>query len=321
MEDATVTDRAYDPELAHMVPLLPIESDWSNLDAARAQMDELIAAMPAPSGIGPDDVRIEDRVVPGPPEGPELTVRIYTPAGDAESRPGVLYIHGGGFCFGSIEFEHASALSVAHRTGAVVVSVEYRLAPENPFPAGIDDCYAALVWFASEASTLGVDAGRIAVMGQSAGGGLAAGLALMARDRGGPSLCFQLLGIPELDHRLETASMKTFVDTPLWNRPNAIMSWRCYLGERPGRVSMYASPAIAEDLSGLPPAYVSTMEFDPLRDEGIEYALRLLRAGVAVELHQYPGTFHGSSLVTGAAVSRRAHTESMEALIRGLGAR
>ncbi len=124
--------------------------------------------------------------------------------------------------------------------------------------------------------------------------------------------------MPELDHRLETASMREFVDTPLWNRPNAIMSWRCYLGEGGGEVSIYASPSIAKDLAGLPPAYVSTMEFDPLRDEGIEYALRLLQAGVQVELHQYPGTFHGSGLVAGAAVSKRANAEMMGALVRGL---
>ena len=313
-----MTERAYDPELVHIIPLLPVESDWSDLDAARAQMVELVASIPAQQDIDEDQVRFEDRVIPGPPDAPDLQVRVYTPVGEARTRPGVLYIHGGGFCFGSVEFEHQGALAVAHAANAVVVSVEYRLAPENPFPAGIEDCYAALVWLASEASRLDVDADRIAVMGQSAGGGLSAGLALMARDRRGPKLCLQVLGIPELDHRLETASMKEFVDTPLWNRPNAIMSWRCYLGESPGEVSPYASPSIARDLRGLPPAYVSTMEFDPLRDEGIEYALRLLQAGVPVELHQYPGTFHGSALIPGAAVSQRAQAEMMDALVRGL---
>jgi acetyl esterase/lipase len=143
------------------------------------------------------------------------------------------------------------------------------------------------------------------VYGQSAGGGLAAALSLLARDRGGPSLCFQYLGIPELDDRLETPSMQQFVDTPMWNRPNAVLSWRYYLGhDADGEVSPYAAPARAADLSGLPPAYVSTMEFDPLRDEGILYALGLLQAGVTVDLHQYPGTFHGSAMVPTAAVSR-----------------
>jgi len=321
-----LTDRAYDPELVSLIPLLSAKTDWDDIDAARASLEELVKLMPAPEGgnEAASAVAVEDRSVPGPPGDPDVGVRLYTPraasSGDAK-RPGVLYIHGGGFCFGSIDFEHLGALGTALAADAVVVSVEYRLAPEHPFPAGIEDCYAALSWMAAQADPLGLDPDRIAVLGQSAGGGLAAGLALMARDRGGPKICFQVLGIPELDHRLETASMKAFVDTPLWSRPDAIQSWRCYLGDDPGEVSPYASPSIAKDLAGLPPAYVSTMEFDPLRDEGIEYAMRLLQAGVQVELHQYPGTFHGSSLVEGAAVSKRGNEEMMNALTRGLGAR
>jgi acetyl esterase/lipase len=202
---------------------------------------------------------------------------------------------------------------------AIVVSVDYRLAPEHAFPAGIEDCYAALVWMTQNAGELGIDVEHVAVMGGSAGGGLAAGTALMARDRGGPALCFQVLNIPELDDRLETPSMKQFVDTPLWNRPNAIVSWRYYLGDAlGGDISPYAAPARAEDLKGLPPAYVSTMEYDPLRDEGLIYAMRMLEHGVSVELHQFPGTFHGSSLVGNAEVSRRGSEEMMGALRRGL---
>ncbi len=148
---------------------------------------------------------------------------------------------------------------------------------------------------------------------------MAAGLALLARDRGGPRLCFQVLDIPELDDRLETASMKQFTDTPLWNRPNAILSWRYYLGAAfGGDVSDYPSPARAENLAGLPPAYVATMEYDPLRDEGIRYALRMLEQGVQVELHQFPGTFHGSAMFAHAEVSKRAMAEMMGALRRGL---
>ncbi len=318
-------ERVYDPEIAPIIPMLPVETDWSDLDAARAQMLEMVSLAPAP----PDaeaGVVFEDRTVPGPAGDPDVPVRIYRPenAVAGERLPAVLYIHGGGFCFGSIEFEHLGAVGATRAAAAVVVSVEYRLAPEHPFPAGIEDCYAALQWLDAEADALGVDRDRIAVMGQSAGGGLSAGVALMARDRGGPKLCFQLLGMPELDHRLETPSMRDFVDTPLWNRPNAIQSWRCYLqgpgglGDDPGEVSPYASPSIAADLSGLPPAFVSTMEFDPLRDEGIEYALRMLQAGVPVELHQYPGTFHGSQLVAGAGVSKRGQADMMGALQRAL---
>src|SRR5207247_8429091 len=136
-----------------------------------------------------------------------------------------------------------------------VVSVDYRLAPEDPFPAGLEDCYAALRWIHDRAEDLGVDRERIGVIGGSAGGGLAAGLALLARDRGGPSLCFQFLGIPELDDRLDTPSMRAFVDTPLWNRPNAELSWPYYLGESTGDVSPYAAPARAPDLRGLPQPY------------------------------------------------------------------
>lgn len=315
-----MTERRYDPEIVHIIPMLPTETDWSDLAAARAAMEQMMA------GIGSDtpvtDIEFEDRMVPGPAGEPDVSVRVYRPSAAGQGDlPAVLFIHGGGFCFGSVEFEHLSAIATSRATGAVVVSVEYRLAPEHPFPAGAEDCYAALAWLSAEAGALGVDRDRIAVMGQSAGGGLSAGVALMARDRGGPALCYQVLGIPELDHRLETPSMRAFTDTPLWNRPNAIMSWRCYLGEEPRDVSPYASPSIAEDVSGLPPAFVSTMEFDPLRDEGIEYALRLLQAGVPVELHQYPGTFHGSALVTEAGVSKRGQADMMGALVRALEAR
>ncbi len=299
------------------MPLLPTESDFSDLDAVRAPRAEMIAAVspPLPDDLG---VRFEDRTVPGPEADPDVAVRIYRPESAAAIRPGVLYIHGGGFMVGSIQSEHRGALGAAAAADAVVVSVEYRLAPEHPFPAGLEDCYAALTWMAADAETLGVDTQHIAVMGSSAGGGLAAGLALLARDRGGPKLCFQLLGIPELDDRLETPSMRAFTDRPLWNRPNAEVSWRAYLGEGDGEVSPYAAPARAKDLRGLPPAYVSTMEFDPLRDEGIRYAARLLEAGVSVELHQYPGTFHGSHMIADAGVSKRTVKEMSGALRRGL---
>lgn len=312
-----MSDRAYDPELAPMIPMLPTESDFSDIETMRAGMDEMIAALSPPL---PDDpgARFADQKIAGPEGAPDVTVRVYQPETQESSLPGVLYIHGGGFMVGSIESEHRGALGAAVGAEAVVVSVEYRLAPENPFPAGLEDCYAALSWLADNAASLGVDPRRIGVMGSSAGGGLAAGLALLTRDRGGPPLCYQVLGIPELDDRLDTPSMLAFTDTPLWNRPNAVVSWRAYLGEGIEDVSPYAAPARAKDLAGLPAAYVSTMEFDPLRDEGIRYAARLLEAGVSVELHQYPGTFHGSHIFADVAVSKRTVAEMTEALRRGL---
>jgi len=314
-----MTDRAYDPELAGILPLLPPLGDLEDPEAIARMRGERNELFPDPP---PDreDVDKRDLSVPGPEGAPEVPIRIYEPRAAAEGpRPGVFEIHGGGFLFGDIEMMDAWCQATCAGLDAVVVSVDYRLAPEHPFPAGVQDCYAALTWMAAHAGELGLDAGRIAIAGQSAGGGLAAATALMARDRGGPALCFQLLEIPELDDRLDTPSMRAFHDTPLWNRPNAVWSWRHYLGpDHDGEVSPYAAPARAEDLSGLPPAYVSTMEFDPLRDEGILYALRMLAAGVSVELHSFPGTFHGSALVVSARVSQRGVAEAMECLGRAL---
>ena len=306
---------AIDPELAPLLEFLP-EGSFSDVEESRAFLAALVEPMNA--NVDTSGLEIVDREIAGPDGA--VPVRVYAQEGDAPAggRPALLDIHGGGFVTGNIEMEHAFAVHVARELDAAVVVVDYRLAPEHPFPAGVEDCYASLKWLHEEAAVLGIDPERIAVGGQSAGGGLAAATVLFARDRGGPPVCFQFLGIPELDHRLETASMRAFVDTPVWHRPAAELSWERYLGPDPGTVSPYASPAIATDLGGLPPAYVTAMEFDPLRDEGIVYALRMMEAGVSVELHTFPGTFHGSAMVTTAAVSRRAAAEVLVALRRGL---
>jgi acetyl esterase/lipase len=310
-----------DPELAGMIDLLP-KMDLLDPVAARQAFEDIIVAIKIDIP-GIETLDIEDRMVPGFEGDPDVSVRVYRPkrAGQAPPAPGVVMIHGGGFVIGSVETEHGGAAAMAIDNGAVVVSVDYRLAPEHPYPAGLHDCYAALSYLHAEADALGVDPARVALAGASAGGGLAAATALLARDRGGPAVCFQLLQIPELDDRLETSSMQTFVDSPLWNRPLAEQSWQAYLGPLWGAADVpdYAAPARAADLSGLPPAYISTAENDPLRDEGITYALRLLQAGVSVELHQFPGTFHGSALVTSAAVSKRSQRELALVLRQALG--
>jgi acetyl esterase/lipase len=313
-----MSERAYEKDLLPLLPLLPGVQDLSSVEAIREARSQQAPFVEPP----PDREEIEksDRKVPGPKGAPDVGIRVYRPkATSSAPRPGLLEIHGGGFLFGDIEMMDSWCQMIAAEVDAVIVSVDYRLAPEHPFPAGVEDCYAALSWMAANADELGVDAERIAIGGQSAGGGLAAATALLARDRGGPAPCFQLLEIPELDDRLETPSMQAFTDTPLWNRPNAIWSWRHYLGpDHSGDVSPYAAPARAEDLSGLPPAYVSTMEFDPLRDEGLIYAMRMLQAGVPVELHSYAGTFHGSSLIPVAESSKRSLREVVEVLTRSL---
>ncbi|WP_308437072.1 alpha/beta hydrolase [Streptomyces olivaceoviridis] len=168
----------------------------------------------------PAQVEACDITVPGPEGAPEVGVRVYTPESQGRKLPGLLYVHGGGFALGSVDGFHNETLRIAAEVGAVVVSVEYRLAPEHPFPAALEDCYAALIWLAEHADELGVDPERIGVAGESAGGGLAAGVALYARDHGGPALSMQYLGIPVLDDRLETTSMHTFVDVPLRPAPD-----------------------------------------------------------------------------------------------------
>ncbi len=311
-----------DPELAAVIDLVP-QIDLSDPVAARRAFEELLVTIRLDIP-GIETLAIEDRRVPGQSGAPDVPVRVYRPTEVPAGRrtPGIVMIHGGGFVIGSVEAEHAGAALMAMGAGAVLVSVDYRLAPEHPYPAALNDCYAALCWLHAEADLLGVDTSRIALAGASAGGGLAAATALFARDQGGPPVCFQMLQIPELDDRLETPSMQAFVDTPMWNSPLAAQSWRAYLGELSGSpdVPSYAAPARATDLSGLPPAYISTAEHDPLRDEGITYALRLLQSGVSVELHQFPGTFHGSALVTTASVSKRAQVETALVLRRALGA-
>ncbi|MFJ8214514.1 alpha/beta hydrolase [Streptomyces sp. NPDC096033] len=282
-----------DPELEAFVPLFPL-TDWADPVADRKVYAELAAGRPTPDL---SDLLVEDRLVPAATEVP---VRLYRPR---RPQGAVVWMHGGGLVVGDVDTEHPWAARIASITGAVVVSVGYRLAPEHPYPAALDDVWAVLGWTADQAAGFGVDPARIAVGGHSAGANLAAAVALRARDEGGPAVCFQLLNEPGLDDRQETWSQRRFTDTPWLTRDKITASWRHYLGAGPA--TPYAAPARAADLSGLPPAYIATAELDPNRDEGIEYALRLLRAGVSVELHQWPGTFHGSQAILSAEVSQR----------------
>ncbi len=319
----TPGDYAFDPEFADRLDELPrLLADYSSPESI-AELREM-PALTSMLGDRPDrdDVRVEDHTVPATGDHPAVPVRVYTPVGESSQPRGALvFIHGGGFMLGSVDQQDIGCQAFCGAVETVVVSVEYRLAPAHPYPAGLEDCYRSLEWTVANAAVLGIDPDRVAVGGASAGGGLAAATALLARDRGGPSICYQCLQIPELDDRLETVSMQTFVDTPLWNLPSAEWSWKHYLGDLHGSddVPYTAAPARCEDLQGLPPAYVSTMEFDPLRDEGIIYALRMLQAGVPVELHSYPGTFHGSGLFVDAGVSKRDAAAGVLALRRAVG--
>ena len=295
-----------DPELEAFIPLFP-NADLTDPVGDREKLAELAAAVPAPDITG---MAVEDRTVAADPDVP---VRIYTPH---QAQGAIVWLHGGGYVMGDVHTEHPWAARLADSSGAVVISVGYRRAPEHRFPAAIDDAHAVLVWAAKHAAELGVDPERIAVGGHSAGAGLAAGLALRARDEQGPPIRFQLLNQPGLDDRLETWSARNFTDTPWLYRDKLARSWQHFLGDTPA--TPYAAPARATDLSGLPPAYLATAEFDPLRDENIAYALRLLQSGVPVELHQWPGTFHGSQAIMSAEVSQRQIAELSAVLRRAL---
>jgi acetyl esterase len=315
----------FDPELAQFAAGLPVPqpaSPTSGIADAVAARELNVAFFASIPDLTPDLTGLEvvDLAVPGPTGAPDVPIRLYRPEPrSAEPIPGIVSIHGGGFSNGSIYLGDTGAAHLARQLGAVVIDIEYRLAPEHRAPAAVEDCYAALSWFHNNATDLTIDPARIMISGASAGGGIAAGLALYARDHGGPPICFQFLAYPELDDRLETPSMRQFDDTPLWNRHAAEQSWRWYLGGVSGDdISPYAAPPRATSHVGLPPAYISVMEFDPLRDEGINYALQLLAAGVSVELHLFAGTFHGSALAHRAMVSKREQRERLEVLRRAL---
>lgn len=301
-----------DHELAPLLEAFPTTTITNeNLQELRARQ----LPLPPP---GDDAASVEDRVFAGP-AGP-LPMRIYQPLERSEAVGCIFHVHGGGYVGGSareVEFLHKP---LAARLGCVIVSIDYRLAPEAPFPAAIDDCYAALKWTFANAADLGVDATRIGVMGESAGGGIAAALALVSRDRGEHRLSFQHLIYPMIDDRTCTREPHPYAGEFIWHPDNNLFGWTAYLGEEPGGegVSPYAAVARAENLSGLPPTFLSTAALDLFIDENLDFAGRLIRAGVPTELHVWPGAFHGFDIVPGVAVADAARGASTDALARFL---
>ena len=306
-------------ELRNAMSMLP-RLDYSDPVAARSEMKRFVrlSTMLGSHTLTDSEVDVIDRI--GPCDGTStVRVRLYLPRNQVKPAAAVIYFHGGAFLLGDLELEHPRCLEMAKETKAVVVAADYRLAPEYPFPAAITDCYAVYLWAMAEADELGIDVSRMAVAGSSAGGALAAAVALMSRDHGVRVPAFQLLLYPVVDDRMITASMIRFVDIQGWNRINSEYMWTHYLGDRIGQeVSPYAAPARAHELRGLPPAYVMTVDYDALRDEGINYAQSLLQAGVPVELHHYPETFHGFDTIAASEVSRRARAEHYTVLSRAL---
>ncbi|MEU7862598.1 alpha/beta hydrolase [Nonomuraea sp. NPDC049141] len=308
-----------DPELraglGQMMTMPDAQLSRESLPGHRAQINAMLAAAPTPE----TDVTIENRHVPGPEGAPDVRLRIYRPAGAETDRPGLYWIHGGGMIIGIPEIDDAMMIEYAEQLGVVIVSVDYRLAPEHPHPAPVEDCYAGLLWTAKNAGELGLDPARLAVGGASAGGGLAAATVLLARDRGGPEVSFQLLVCPMLDDRNITPSSHEFAEAVIWDRAANLFGWTALLGDRIGAddVSPYAAPARATDLAGLPPSFIDVGELEVFRDECIEYARRLVQAGVSTEFHLYPGAFHGfDGLVPDTELSRRARANRLAGLKR-----
>ena len=296
------------------IPMFDTSDVKATRDGARRYAEELTArGVPRPSD---PLVRERELTIPGPPGAPDIRLRLYTPLDGKGSGSAFINYHGGGFFMGDLESEHARCLSMTRHAGAVSVGVDYRLAPEQPFPAGVEDCYRALQWTVENARRLNIDPERIAVGGGSAGGCLSAAVALMARDRGGPKIALQMLFYPGLDDRCRSRSMIDGEDCHVWNSQNCRDMWDHYLGEDRDVVSAYAAPMRADDLTGLPRTYVMTCDHDPLRDEAIEYSTRLMAAGVSVESHNYAGTVHAFELLIPSKIADEALREAAESLAR-----
>ncbi|MCC3295636.1 alpha/beta hydrolase [Arthrobacter sp. zg-Y411] len=270
------------------------------------QNAEAPAGAPAMPGI-----TVSDHAADG------LALRVFTPPGPGP-HPAIYWIHGGGMIAGNIALDTPYCAALCARTAATVVAVEYRLAPEHPFPAPLNDVVAGLNWLFASAKALSVDPARVAVAGSSAGGGLATAVALHHRDAGGPPLAFVYLMYPMLDPSHTSASAREFEAIPTWNRAHSEFAWTCYLGGATAD-SPYAAPARARDLSGLPPTLIQAGELDLFRDEDMSYASRLLQAGVPAELHVYPGAYHGFELnCPDSAVGSQCLQDRDRALVRAL---
>jgi acetyl esterase len=279
-----------DPEAQAMLDAMSSGEQVDLFSLPHTLVRENFGQMPGGAAPGPEVHRVENRSIPGP-DG-TIPIRIYTPAG-SDLKPAVVFYHGGGFVLCGLDTHDSTCRELAAGADCVVVSVDYRLAPEAKFPAAPEDCYAATQWTAEHATELGVDALRIAVAGDSAGGNLAAVVTFMARERGGPALCHQLLIYPVTDFAFETNSYRDNAEGYFLTTQMMRWFWDHYLESESDGENAFASPLRAKDLSRLPPATVLTAEFDPLRDEGCAYADRLKAAGVPTQYTNYPGVFHG----------------------------
>lgn len=288
-----------------------------DIEERRAFVDGLLAAQMA--DVPPNDrVVTEDRLVPGPAGAPDVPIRIYRPVqAMGVQLPAIFYIHGGGMILGGIEANELTCAMLCEQANAVVVSTGYRKAPEDPFPAQLDDCYATFCWMASHAPALEIDADRVAIFGGSAGGNLAISTTMRARDEGGPSVAFLMAPYPMIDDRHETPSSREITEVGIWDREGNIEAWSWFLGDQ--EATAYSAPSRATNLAGLPPTFIDVGDMDLFRDEDITFAQRLLQAGVPTELHVYPGAYHASEVFAPEAdLSQRIWGARLRALTRAL---
>lgn len=267
--------------------------DLTDIPATRAMVDGMVSGANAEAPDVPG-VMTEDRTAPSNEPDVEVPIRIYRPSEASSPLPVLLWMHPGGFVIGSLEMDDQMARHFSKDIGCAVVSVNYRLAPEHPYPAPLEDCYGVLQWIGQNASSLGFDAKKIAIGGASAGGGLAASLALLTRDRGGVAPIFQLLIYPGLDDSNIEPASDTVPDNLFWSREATAIGWNSYLNGNAASadVSEYAAPIRASDLRHLPDAFIGVGTADMFMAENIDYAERLSAAGAKVELRVYPGAFH-----------------------------
>jgi acetyl esterase/lipase len=322
------SEHLVDPELKPTLDSFPLlDLSVETLPTLREMMEQMRAAAaaagPAAMAASPEfSVSFEAISISGPGRSPPLRILCYRPIAAKGPLPAVLHIHGGGYILGSADMMDAANRALAAELNCAVFSVDYRLAPETAHPGPVEDCYAALKWLNGNAAALQVDATRIGVKGESAGGGLAAAVALLARDRGEMRLAFQHLIYPMIDDRTGASpDPHRFVGKYVWTPTHNRFGWSCLLGTAPGGagVSPYAAAARAQDLTGLPRTFISVGALDLFLEEDLDYARRLTRAGVAVELHLYPGAFHGFDMAPQTArVAKAAARDSNEALRRAL---
>lgn len=316
------TRHLVDPELGVLLDRLPDRPlNQATLGETRERVAQTVDLLRAVTPAYPT-IAVEERFVPGAPGAPEVRVLVYRPRAAASALPALLWMHGGGFVVGNPEFDDWEIKKLVDAVGCVVVSVDYRLAPETPHPGPLEDCYAALAWLHHEVTGLGVDPARIGIGGISAGAGLCAALALLARDRGQFAPCFQLALQAALDDRSATGEYAhPTAGQYVWKRESNHFAWSALLGHAPGGsdVSPYAAPARAANLAGLPPTFIGIGALDLFLEEDIDYARRLLRAGVPTELHVYPGAVHGFNLLgPGTQVAQAYQRDIVAALRRGL---